>query len=149
MFKKKKAPVTLEEKIDEILRYQKSARNWGIVKALTNVTFFMLFIVLPIVGIFYFFNWAGNELGIDLSQAQQAIEGLKTIGETGDGFNDSVDTLIESLSGNGEGSSVPEGLDQLGLGDVDLQQVVENLSNFNERQDELMEFLDSQGVVGE
>ncbi len=73
-------------------------RRWTIVKALTNVTLFFLFIVLPIVGIVYFFDWVRNTLGIDLDQFKQAWEGLMSVGETSEAVGEKKDQLLEFLS---------------------------------------------------
>ena len=90
-------PLTLEEKVDKILEYQKKVHFWTVVKALTNVTLFLLFIVLPIIGIVYFFDFARDSLGLNLDQFKQALEGLKTLGGEHQSVNDKANELLELL----------------------------------------------------
>lgn len=106
------SPLTLEEKIDEILRYQKSMQRWARVKTVTNLVFLVIFVALPLVAMVYLFSWAKDSLGLDLSGTREAVEGLRTIGETGNNLNDSVGGLLDTLNQNPEAA---ERLRELGL----------------------------------
>ncbi len=94
-----KPPLTTEEKLDKILDYQRKMHFWAVVKALTNVTLFLLFIVLPIIGIVYFFDWAKESLGLNLDQFKQTMEGLKALGGSDD-LSQSANELLDLLKGS-------------------------------------------------
>lgn len=92
------AALTLEEKIDEILRYQKSQRRWTAAKTVSNIVFFVVLVGLPLLGMVYFFNWAKSSLGLDLGDTRQMVEGLKTLGGTEDRLDRSIENLLEQLN---------------------------------------------------
>lgn len=64
--------LTLEEKVDKLLAYQKKAQFWAKVKAIISITLFMIFIVIPIVWSFYFFRKIFA--GVDISFIQDAFQ---------------------------------------------------------------------------
>ncbi len=49
--------MSLEEKVDKILSYQRSARRWAIFHSVISFLFFFVFVILPIIGSFYLFNY--------------------------------------------------------------------------------------------
>lgn len=127
--------MTLEEKIDELLRYQKSTRRWNRIKMVINLILVFVLVVLPIWGIIQFFRWSQDNLGFSLQEAQQVLEGLQTVGETKEGLGSSLDELIQDL--DKQGSS--ETLNQIGVDNLNLDQISDDL---NVRQEELKEFLE-------
>ena len=52
-----KSQMTSEEKLDLILKYTKRAHHWNVFKGVISFLFFLIFVVLPLVGGFYFFNY--------------------------------------------------------------------------------------------
>jgi predicted nucleic acid-binding Zn ribbon protein len=63
--------LTLEEKVDEILKYQRRMYRAQIIKSVINFILFMVFIVLPIAA-FYF--WIRT---VDFSGVIQTVNSLK------------------------------------------------------------------------
>jgi hypothetical protein len=69
--------LSTDEKLDLILKYQKSQRFWAIVKALFSLSMFIIFIVIPIVWAVMFVR--EHLAGVDLSQINQILENLKSV----------------------------------------------------------------------
>ncbi len=63
--------LTLEEKVDKILEYQKRMYRAQIIKSVINFILFMVLVVLPIVAFYY---WVKT---IDFSGVAQTINTLK------------------------------------------------------------------------
>jgi hypothetical protein len=66
-----------DEKLDLILKYQKSQRFWSIVRAIVSLSVFIVFIVIPIVWTVMFVK--EHLAGVDFTQISQAMENLKGI----------------------------------------------------------------------
>jgi len=64
--------LTLEEKVDKLLEYQKKTQFWARVKAIISITLFMIFIVIPVIWSFYFFRNIFS--GVDTSSIKDAFE---------------------------------------------------------------------------
>lgn len=83
---KPKETITLEslnEKVDQILKYQKHVRRVAIARFIFSFIFFMVFVVLPIMGSVYLFKYINEK--IDVNQAKdQFFE-----------FQDSINSLNE------------------------------------------------------
>lgn len=72
-----------EEKLDLILDYMKSAKRWRVVSVFFSLIFFLVFIVLPAIGIFYLNNFIREN--IDFEAISQKIEEVKSqAGEFGE-----------------------------------------------------------------
>ena len=69
------AKQTLEEKLDLILKYQKSARRWAIFRGLISFIFFLVFIVLPIIGTIYLVDYIKSSA--ESGKYNQYIEQIK------------------------------------------------------------------------
>ena len=64
--------LTLEEKVDKILEYQKRMYRAQIIKSVINFILFMVLVVLPIVAFYY---WVKT---IDFSGVTETINNLKS-----------------------------------------------------------------------
>jgi len=64
--------LTLEEKVDKLLEYQKKTQFWARVRAIISVTLFIIFIVIPVIWSFYFFRKLFA--GVDTTFLQQAFQ---------------------------------------------------------------------------
>lgn len=73
----------LEEKIDKILKYQKTARLLAIFRGFVSLMIFLVFIVLPIVGGFYLFQFFKTSDTLDRIRGQYT-EFFETIGQLKD-----------------------------------------------------------------
>lgn len=80
----------IEVKIDKILKYQKTVWGIAIFRGIISFIFFLVFIVLPIVGGVYFFKFIQSSGLIDQLSGQyadfyQTLDSLKdTAGQAGD-----------------------------------------------------------------
>ena len=63
---------SIDTKIDQILKYQKSVRRIAIFRGFVSFVFFLVFIVFPIVGGFYFFKYIQNSGMLDNISGQYA-----------------------------------------------------------------------------
>lgn len=80
----------IEVKIDKIMKYQKTVRGIAIFRGIISFIFFLIFIVLPIVGGVYFFKFIQTSGLIDQLSGQytdfyQVLDNFKnTAGQVGD-----------------------------------------------------------------
>lgn len=70
----------IEEKIDKLLKYQKTVRALAIVRGIISFIFFLVFIVLPIIGSFYLFRFMQERVDFQ-KVSNQYKEFYETIGE--------------------------------------------------------------------
>jgi len=54
MSKLKLEDMTLEEKVDELLKHQRRNELWAKIRAITSLTLFIIFVVIPIVWSYLF-----------------------------------------------------------------------------------------------
>ena len=80
--------LSLEEKVDKILKYQTRLYRWQLARSIIAFLLFVIFIVVPIVWIYY---WAKS---IDLTGVIGTIQTLK---ETGTGSVDKLNELLNSI----------------------------------------------------
>lgn len=73
--------LTLEEKVDQILEYQKKAARYAGVRIVMNIILFVLVVVLPILGAFWLGDYLTNELGFDTSIFKKSLQELQSITE--------------------------------------------------------------------
>ena len=71
--------MTLEEKVDKILAYQKSMKNWQIVRTIMSLVIFIIFVVIPIMGAFWVADYIKNT--VDFNQVGETMEGLKGLSD--------------------------------------------------------------------
>lgn len=92
----------IEAKIDKMLKYQKTVRTIAIIRGIFSFIFFMVFIVLPIVGSFYLFRFLQDN--VDLSKISgQYVEFIETFDSLKNtaGNVGNLDELMNKLPGNG------------------------------------------------
>lgn len=78
--KKEDRLISLEEKIDKVLKYQKFVRGIAIFRGIISFIFFLVFIVLPIIGGFYLFQYLREHVDFD-KIGSQYIEFRETLDE--------------------------------------------------------------------
>jgi hypothetical protein len=90
----------IEEKLDRILAYQKKTAQMESFRAIMSFIFFLVFVVLPIIGCFYLYDYM-QASGISLQSVVEQYKGaLDTVGklkETTDqigNIKDSIQTPI-------------------------------------------------------
>jgi len=74
--------LSIEEKVDKILKYTKAARRWSIVRGIISIIFLLVFIVGPVIGGVYLFRWINTqidfeEVGNQYTEFQDTLKGLK------------------------------------------------------------------------
>ena len=80
--------LTLEEKVDKILKYQTRLYRWQLARSIIAFLLFVIFIVVPIIWLYY---WVKS---IDLTGA---VETMQTLKETGGGSVDRLNELLDSI----------------------------------------------------
>ena len=73
--------LSLEEKVDKILVYQKSMKRWQMVRTIMSLIVFFILVVLPIMGAFWLADYIKNT--IDFGEVGQTVEGLKGLSDLG------------------------------------------------------------------
>ena len=69
--------LTLEEKVDLLLAYQKKAHFWAKVRAVLSIILFFIFIILPIIWSFYFVR--NLVAGMEPGQLDLMIKNIKAV----------------------------------------------------------------------
>lgn len=88
-----KEDMTLEEKIDEILVYQRKAHRMAVLHSVfTFLTFFVL-IILPIIGAIYIGDYIASSIGLSMQEIGTTLKKVKSITDLGN-----VDTLKDFLN---------------------------------------------------
>lgn len=73
------AEMTLEEKVDEILKYQRRLHHMAIVRAIFSFLIFLIIVVLPIWGFYYLANYMTDAVGLNLAEIGDTLKGVKDI----------------------------------------------------------------------
>ena len=77
--------LTLEEKVDLILEYQKKAARYAAVRVVMSVIIFTLVVVLPIFAAVWIGDYLTNQLGFDTGMFKQSLQDLRSLTELGSG----------------------------------------------------------------
>lgn len=73
--------MTLEEKIDELLKYQRRLHHMAIVRAIFSFLIFLVIVVLPIWGFYYLVDYLGETLGLSLAEVGETLGRVKSMTE--------------------------------------------------------------------
>jgi len=79
--------LTLEEKVDEILKYQRRMYRAQIIKSVINFILFMVLVVLPIVAFYYLVK------SVDLTGITETLNNLKGASGGFDKINETLKNL--------------------------------------------------------
>ena len=71
--------MTLEEKVDELLKYQRKLHHMAIIKAIFSGLTFLILVVLPILGAYYLADYLGNAFGLSLAEIGETLKKVKSI----------------------------------------------------------------------
>jgi cytochrome c biogenesis protein CcdA len=74
--------LTLEEKVDKILKYQTKMYRWQVAKSIINFILFFVLVVLPIIWLFYWIK------SVDFSSYIEMLENVKSASGSMDKIND-------------------------------------------------------------
>ncbi|MFH0837825.1 MAG: hypothetical protein V1880_00990 [Patescibacteria group bacterium] len=81
--RKKTEDMTLEEKVDAILKYQKSLHRMAIIRSVFGFLIFFVLVVLPIYGVFYLMDYLRNTMGFSFTEIGETLNHIKNITEGG------------------------------------------------------------------
>ena len=81
--KKQIEEMTLDEKIDKILKYQKRLHHMAVVRAIFSFLTFFVIVVLPIIGILYLGEYITNTLGLSMEEIGETLKRVQSLTELG------------------------------------------------------------------
>ncbi len=73
--------MTLDEKVDEILKYQRRFQHMAIARAVISFVIFLVIVVLPIWGFYYIANYMTDAMGMNLTEIGDTLQNVKGITE--------------------------------------------------------------------
>jgi hypothetical protein len=88
MSKKKLEDMTLEEKVDELLKYQRRLHHMAVLKTVFSVLTFVILVILPLIGIYYMTDYLASSMGLSLSEIGETLQRVKHLTDLG-----SIDNL--------------------------------------------------------
>ena len=71
--------MTLEEKVDELLKYQRRIHHIAIIRAVFSVLIFLVIVVLPILGFYYLADYLSDAVGLSLTEVGETLKRVKSI----------------------------------------------------------------------
>ncbi|MBI5411569.1 hypothetical protein HZA43_00145 [Candidatus Peregrinibacteria bacterium] len=71
----KKEDLTNDQKIDMILKYARSERRWAIFRGVISFIFFLVFIVMPVIGGFFLMDYA--QKNVNWTEWEKSIDQMK------------------------------------------------------------------------
>ncbi|MBN2306662.1 hypothetical protein JXD20_01640 [Candidatus Peregrinibacteria bacterium] len=71
--------MTLEEKVDELLKYQRKLHYMAILKTVFSFLTFLILVVLPIAGAFYLADYVRDALGLSLTEIGETLRKIKGV----------------------------------------------------------------------
>jgi len=71
--------MTLEEKVDELLKYQRRIHHIAITRAVFSILTFVILVVLPILGFFYLADYLSNAVGLSLTEVGDTLRNVKGV----------------------------------------------------------------------
>lgn len=90
---KKTEDMTLEEKVDEILKVQKHIHRMAIAKTIISTLTFIILVVLPIVGFVYLSEYIFSSVGLSLEEVGDTLRRVHSLTDLGN-----MDTLKNLLN---------------------------------------------------
>ncbi len=84
--------MTLEEKVDEILRFQRRAHRMAIVKSMISIALFVVLVIIPLVGFYYWIQDFQENFGMSMTEVGDTLKRVDNITEL-----DGLDSLKNFL----------------------------------------------------
>ncbi|QQR83119.1 hypothetical protein IPJ72_04895 [Candidatus Peregrinibacteria bacterium] len=96
---KELSEMTTDEKLDLLIKYQRSARHWAAFRGIMSFLVFFIFIVLPLIASFYLVDYIRQNVDLDAMkvQYQEALSGFGSLKENSDRLNGLEGVDIEGL----------------------------------------------------
>ncbi len=88
---KKIEDMPLEDKVNEILKYQRMFYKMTIMRIIFSIFLFIVLVILPLVGLYYTIDYLNNSLGAKLNNANHTLEKAKSLG----GLSDQIEDIKE------------------------------------------------------
>lgn len=70
--------MTLEEKVDELLRSQRRAHRMAVIRSVVSLVLFFVLVILPLVGFYYWIRNFQDHYGTNINEL------METVKKTGD-----------------------------------------------------------------
>lgn len=86
--------MTLEEKVDAILKYQKRLHHMAILKVIFSALTFIILVVLPVIGIYYLSDYIANSVGLSMQEIGETLQRAKSLTD----FGEDIDNLKSFLN---------------------------------------------------
>lgn len=83
--------LSLEEKVDLLLKYKLNERRWRLIKMIVWILLFIIFIVVPIIWLYQLYS------SIDFSGMSAAYEKTKGVSDGVSGGIDKINELLNNL----------------------------------------------------
>lgn len=71
--------LTLEEKVDLLLAYQKKSQKFALVRMIFSILLFFIVVILPVIGVIWIGDYIKDSLHLNPDQFEQNLEGLKEL----------------------------------------------------------------------
>jgi hypothetical protein len=75
--------MTLEEKVDELLKYQRRMHHIVIARTVLGVLTFFVLVVLPILGFYFLADYLSDTVGLSLTEIGETLKRVKSITDIG------------------------------------------------------------------
>ena len=71
--------MTLDEKIDEILKHQRWFYRLSIIRGLISVTLFIILVILPLIGFYFWFQSFQKNFDMSLGDVNDTLQQVKEV----------------------------------------------------------------------
>ena len=85
--------MNLEEKVDELLKYQRKIHHMAIAKTIFSFLTFFVIVVLPILGVIYLGNYIADSVGLSLQEIGETLKRVRSLTDIG-----GIDSLKDFLN---------------------------------------------------
>lgn len=71
--------MTLDEKVGEILKFQRRFYHMAVARSVSSILIFLIFVILPIIATYFLFDYISQSFGPKLTEASETLEKTKGI----------------------------------------------------------------------
>jgi len=75
--------MTLEDKVDELLKYQRRMHHIVVARTVLGVLTFFVLVVLPILGFYFLADYLSDTVGLSLTEIGETLKRVKSITDIG------------------------------------------------------------------
>ena len=73
--------LTLDEKIDLLLLYEKKQKTYNLVRMIFSILIFFIVVVLPVIGIIWIGDYLKETMGLDPEKFKESLQKIETLTE--------------------------------------------------------------------